>query len=114
MKFEWQHRGSPHVHGLAWLSGAPDVQVFTDPAAAEENHWQAIAFIDSVISTTNPTLLPDGSNLSEAPCAQTDPHICNEAYAQVTDDEEDLSQLIATYQRHTVCSLAYCLRTKHS
>ena len=26
---------------------------------------------------------------------------------------EDLSQLIATYQRHTVCYTAYCLRTKH-
>jgi len=21
--FEWQHRGSPHVHGLAWLHNAP-------------------------------------------------------------------------------------------
>ena len=38
--------GSPHVHGLAWLPGAPDV-LFTDPAAAEESHKQAIAFIDS-------------------------------------------------------------------
>ena len=71
LRFEWQHRGSPHVHGLAWLPGAPDVQLFTDPAAAEENHRQAIAFIDSIISTTNPALLPDGSNLSEAPRAQT-------------------------------------------
>ena len=25
-RFEWQHRGSPHVHGLAWLPNAPDVQ----------------------------------------------------------------------------------------
>ena len=25
-RFEWQHRGSPHVHGLAWLPDAPDVQ----------------------------------------------------------------------------------------
>ena len=25
-RFEWQHRGSPHVHGLAWLHDAPDVQ----------------------------------------------------------------------------------------
>ena len=52
-------RGSPHVHGLAWLPGAPDLQLFSYPAAAEENHHQAIAFIDSVISTTNPALLPD-------------------------------------------------------
>lgn len=26
MRFEWQHRGSPHVHGLAWLPNAPDVE----------------------------------------------------------------------------------------
>ena len=25
-RFEWQHRGSPYVHGLAWLPDAPDVQ----------------------------------------------------------------------------------------
>ena len=37
-----EHRGSLHVHGLAWLPGAPDVELFTDPAAAEENRQQAI------------------------------------------------------------------------
>ena len=26
MRFEWQHHGSPHVHGLAWLPIAPDVE----------------------------------------------------------------------------------------
>lgn len=26
MRFEWQHRGSPHVHGVAWLPNAPDVE----------------------------------------------------------------------------------------
>ena len=26
VRFEWQHRGSPHVHGLAWLPNAPDVE----------------------------------------------------------------------------------------
>ena len=70
-----------------------------------------------MISTANLALLPDGSNLSEAPHAQTDPHICNKAYAEVTDHEQDLSQLIATCQRHTVCSPVcspvYCLRTNH-
>ena len=24
--FEWQHHGSPHVHGLAWLPDTPDVE----------------------------------------------------------------------------------------
>ena len=82
------------MHGLALLPGVPDMQLFTDPVAAEENCQQAIAFIDAVIYT-NPALLPDGSNLSEASCAQTDPPICNRAYAEVTDHEQDLSQLIA-------------------
>ncbi len=26
LRFEWQHRGSPHVHGLAWLPSAPDAE----------------------------------------------------------------------------------------
>ena len=46
--------GSPHVHGLAWLPGAPDVQLFTDPAVAEENHQQAIAFIDVTLYSIFP------------------------------------------------------------
>ena len=24
-RFEWQHRGSPHVHGFLWLHGAPNM-----------------------------------------------------------------------------------------
>ena len=76
---------------MVWLPSVPDVQLFTDPPAAEENRQQAIAFIDSVISSTKPALLPDGSCLSEVPRAQTDP--------EVTDHEQDLRQLIAMCQR---------------
>ena len=50
--FKWQHHGSPHVHGLAWLPDAPD--------------------LEEVLSSS-------------------------------------LSYLIATCQRHTCCSAAYCL-----
>ena len=24
-RYEWQHRGSPHIHGFIWIKGAPDV-----------------------------------------------------------------------------------------
>ena len=37
LRFEWQHRGSPHVYDLAWLPGPPDVQPFINPAMAEQN-----------------------------------------------------------------------------
>ena len=26
LRFEWQHRGSPHAHGLAWLHDSPNVE----------------------------------------------------------------------------------------
>ena len=32
LRFEWQHRGSPHVHGLAWLPDTPDVEQLGDGA----------------------------------------------------------------------------------
>ena len=30
LRFEWQHRGSPHIHGLAWLPNSPDVEQLSD------------------------------------------------------------------------------------
>lgn len=58
-------------------------------------------------------MLPDGSNIDDAPSPKVDPHICNKSYLDVTDFDEDLSDLIATCQRHTRCSEAYCLRTRN-
>ena len=34
LRFEWQHRGSPHVHGLAWLRGAPSIEQDVLPEAS--------------------------------------------------------------------------------
>ena len=112
-RFEWQHRGSPHVHGLAWLPDAPDVQRMLAPGAAVADRQQVTRFIDSIVSTTNPGILPDGSNAADALPPQTNPHVCNKRFVDVIDYEEDLRKLIATCQRHTTCSPAYCLRTKH-
>ena len=77
---------------------------------SSETTQQVVQHIDSVVTTTNPVVLPDGSNISEAPCAQTVPHICNKAYKDVVNFDADLAQLVATCQRHTRCSSAYCLR----
>ena len=35
----------------------------------------------------NPAVLPDGSNISNAPAPKTDPHICNRMYGNVDDLE---------------------------
>ena len=51
--------------------------------------------------------------MDEAPPPKTNPHICNVPYSEVDDFDQDLADLIATCQRHTCCSAAYCLRTRN-
>ena len=114
MRFEWQHRGSPHVHGLAWFPDAPDVEQLLrlQGDAAHVAQDEITQFVDRLLTTINPAVLPDGSNAESAPPPQTHPHICNQAYTEVTDFNQDLAALVATCQRHTRCSAAYCLRTR--
>ena len=116
-RFEWQHRGSPHVHGLAWLPDAPDVDQVLPSSDATSTYTSArealVSYVDKVVSTINPAVLPDGSNIDDAPPPKTNPHICNVPYSEVEDFDRDLADLIATCQRHTRCSATYCLRTRN-
>ena len=100
------------MHGVVWLSDAPDVQ---NILAVEDQSSQEdlIRYIDKIVSTTNPAILRDGSNASDAPQPRVNPQICNKLYTDVEDHQEDLNHLIATCQRHTRCSAAYCLHTKN-
>ena len=112
LRFEWQHRGSPHVHGLAWLPDSPSVEQILASSDASTNS-ALIQHVDRIVSTNNPAILPDGSNADNAPPPKTNPHICNRSYAEVEDFDQDLTDLVATCQRHTRCSAAYCLRTRN-
>lgn len=68
LRFEWQHRGSPHVHGVAWLPNAPDVeQLLKDSVNTEALKQDIIQYADRVVSTINPAVAPDGSDVDSAP-----------------------------------------------
>ena len=90
LRFEYQHRGSPHVHGVVWLSDAPDVQsiLTVEDQSSQED---LIRYIDKIVSTMNPAILRDGSNVSDAPQPRVNPHICNKLYTDVEDHQEDLN-----------------------
>ena len=112
LRFEWQHRGSPHVHGLAWLPNAPDMEhLLSSSDNIDAAKQEIIQYADGLVSTCNPAVLPDGSNIADVPAPKTDPHVCNQAYTEVKDLDQDLADLVATCQRHTRSSAAYCLRT---
>lgn len=78
-RFEYQHRGSPHVHGVAWLQNAPNIQSLI----ATDSIDQLITYTDRTVSTINPVVLCDGSNISDAPLPKIDPHICNKKYSDI-------------------------------
>ena len=112
LRFEWQHRGSPHVHGLAWLPNSPDIETIFTTDSTNEERQQALRYVDALVTTINPGVLPDGTNLHAAPLPVTNPdHICNKPFSEVQDYLDDLKKLVATCERHTTCSTAYCLRT---
>ena len=112
MRFEWQHRGSPHVHGLVCLSGAPDVeQIVASAGGSDAAKDVLIKYVDRTVTTLNPAILPDGSNADDAPPPKTNPHICSKPYDKIEDFDQDLADLFATCQRHTRCLAAYCLCT---
>ena len=76
LRFEWQHRGSPHVHGLAWLPNAPHIeQAFASGNADTVTTNNIIQYIDSVVTTSNHAMQPDSLDPSCPP--QTNPHVCN-------------------------------------
>lgn len=115
-RFEWQHRGSPHVHGVAWLQNAPDIEKLLSSDDSSELFDAAeniTAYIDGLVSTMNPGIPADGNNIINAtPLPKTKPHVCNQHYGDIKNLEMDLVDLVATCQRHTRCSTSYCLKRK--
>ena len=69
---EWQHRSSPHVHGLALLTNAPDVNLLHGDSTDGN---EICDYIDSIFCTLNPAISSDGSDALSAPQPLTNPHI---------------------------------------
>jgi len=97
-RYEWQHRGSGHVHGFLWIESAPKIdQLDLDDPQVKE---MLCDFHDQFVSTTNPApgLFP-GPN-----------HPCQKLYTDVEDLEGDYAELVNRVQLHTKCSKDYCIR----
>lgn len=49
-RFEWQHRSSPYIHGIAWLSGAPCAEnIMALPDSDVEQKEELIRYVNSLI-----------------------------------------------------------------
>ena len=103
-RFEWQHRGSSHVHDLVWLEDAPSVNDLDlsvpDLVDSFLDFWQ------SRVSTHNPA--PD--------LAPARLHPCSIPHDRLGYTSKELAELLNRVQRHTRCTDVYCrlvLRARH-
>lgn len=101
-RYEWQHRGSPHIHGLLWLDAAPDC--LDIDALTEEERREVITYFDRHVSASIGHIY-DGIHPTNNPCRR---RYCD---LSVTERRSDLDKLLSAVQRHTRHG-DYCLRKK--
>ena len=97
-RYEWQFRGSSHVHAFFWFEDAPAVESLNleDP----ESVTAFIEFWDPLVSAWNPS--------QNAPKATVHPSARD--LFEMNFTLRNLAQLLNRVQRHTTCTPSYCLR----
>ncbi|KAK3910038.1 ATP-dependent DNA helicase [Frankliniella fusca] len=95
-RYEFQHRGSIHLHGLALFRNAP---VLKGNMSREEKE-SFLHYFDNIITCENEdmNLLPSHV------------HPCQVNLDDVEDVQIDICQLVNHLQRHTKCRKSHCLR----
>lgn len=89
-RYEWQARGSGHIHGLYWTKKSPKV----DKLEEYLSYW------GKLVSAKN-----SDSGLSPAPV-----HPCSRLFRTRHNNRQELAEVVNCCQRHTKCNRAYCLR----
>ncbi|XP_059070792.1 uncharacterized protein LOC131860401 [Cryptomeria japonica] len=110
-RYEWQHRGSAHIHGFLWLPEAPNIDNldWSDHASI-----QSIKHLfDQYITTWNPPTKEARLNKQYMP-AISDPCLADTEIISRSDPSIDYTKLLNVVQRHTKCSEYTCLKKKNS
>jgi len=97
-RYEWQHRGSGHVHGFLWLKNGPKID--EKNLDSETHRQELVQFFKCLVISESPIhgLPPPVKN----PCQLSSP--VNK------DNRTDIMELLNRCQRHTKCLESYCLR----
>lgn len=97
-RIEFQHRGSPHMHGVFWFENAPDLNKLQPDDIIRIQ--EIINYFDEFISTWHPD-----------PSQTYDNHPSKLHFSEILDENVDYNHLIRAVQMHK-CSKAYCQRRK--
>jgi hypothetical protein len=111
--FEWQERGSGHIHGFLWLKDAPK---------ADEIHWDLLKRPDAIIPDEQANMMHQFIEYwsqiitasSPFPCLDDNmpllgEHPCSLSREGLQNMKQDLADLLNWTERHTKCMPGYCL-----
>jgi hypothetical protein len=110
-RYEWQEKGSGHVHGFVWLKNAPkpediDWNLPKGQGDLPEDQHQKMeqfkTFWDRIITAVNPFPEEDPNT----PLLGQNP--CNLERDSLSNTKQELSDLLNWVQRHTKCVPGYC------
>ena len=120
-RIEFQHRGSPHIHGFIWLEGAPSVDNLDSMSI--QDYEIITQYFEKLISASNPISSSTvSSDLTINPCKMNYSDVNNhemykhfnqgtEIRTNMAKHLEDYKTIINSVQRHTRCT-KNCLRKK--
>lgn len=95
-RYEWQHRGSSHIHGFLWMEDAPSVDTLDKDNANSVETF--IHFWDQHVSTWHP----------EKICPPAAIHPSSQMFNTLQDTKKELAEILNRLQRHTKCAPGYC------
>lgn len=117
-RIEFQHRGSPHIHGFVWLQDAPRVDNLK--SMSQDEFDTILRYFDKIVSASNTSLHETRPLINPCKLNYTDVNN-HQMYTAINQDTEirtmmsrhleDYKILINSVQRHTKCTKS-CLRKK--
>src|SRR5882762_2734893 len=99
-RYEWQHRGSSHIHGFFWMEDAPSVDALNRDDA--ESVEVFLHFWDQYVSTWHP----------DKDCSPAAIHPSAQLFNTLQDTKQELAEMLNRLQRHTKCAPDYCEHRK--
>ncbi|XP_059064840.1 uncharacterized protein LOC131856900 [Cryptomeria japonica] len=107
--YEWQHRGSAHIHGFIWLPKAPGIgKLQWNDIQLVQN---ALAYIDKYVSAWNPRSHALRNQMFHRSIVDN-PCLMDTSMIVSSDPFIDYCYLANRVQRHTKCTIQTCLRRK--
>src|SRR5579859_7160680 len=98
-RYEWQHRGSGHVHGFLWLRNGPDLD---KKDINNPEHCRELAqFFSNKVFAHSP--IPNLERPAVNPCRLSGP-------VEGKDNRTDVAELLNRCQRHSKCAELYCVQ----